>query len=283
MPLPDAAPRAVAIAVHDVSPATWRECRELLAMVDDAGAARVTLLVVPRYHHRAGVPGEPAFVRAMEARLARGDELALHGYFHVDDAPAPHTLPQWFARRVLTRTEGEFAALDARASAWRIGRGVALFERLGWPLAGFVPPAWLLSDGARHALAHCAHGFEYVTVRSGIYHLPEWRFERTANLCYSPDTALRRAVSRFGIGHELRRASAVPLLRISLHPQDVRGEGVLRHWQRLVADALAVRTAVTKREWVRRFRAEVPPGCRKQPQRVPAADAARASPAHAAS
>jgi predicted deacetylase len=284
MPHPDARPRAVAIAVHDVSPATWRECRELLAMVDDAGAARVTLLVVPRNHHGAGVPGDAAIVRALDSRLARGDELALHGYFHVDDAPAPRTLPEWFARRVLTRSEGEFAALDTRAAAWRIGRGVALFERLGWPLAGFVPPAWLLSDGARRAIAHCAHGFDYVTVRSGIYHLPAWRFERTANLCYSPDTALRRAVSRAVIGHELRRANGVPLLRISLHPQDVRGEGVLRHWQGLIAEALAARTAVTKRDWVRGFRAaEAPPGWRKQPPPVTANDAARASPVHAAS
>ncbi|HET8877682.1 MAG TPA: polysaccharide deacetylase family protein [Casimicrobiaceae bacterium] len=274
----------MAIAIHDVSPATWRECRELLAMLDNAGAGPVTLLVIPRHHHRTSVLREHAFVRAMDARLARGDELVLHGYFHIDDAPAPRTLRQWFARRVLTRTEGEFAAIDAEAAASRIARGVALFDRLGWPLAGFAPPAWLLGDGARSALSHCAHAFEYVTVRSGIYHLPAWRFERTANLCYSPDSALRRAVSRAAIGHELRRANALPLLRISLHPQDVRGAGVLRHWQRLIADALAGRTPVTKCQWVRLFRApEAPPGCRTGPRFVSGDDAARASPAHAAS
>jgi uncharacterized protein len=252
-------------------------------MLDDAGAAPVTLLVIPQHHYGVSLLREHAFVHAMDARMARGDELALHGYFHVDDAPAPRTLRQWFARRILTRTEGEFAALDAHASAWRIGRGVALFERLGWPLAGFVPPAWLLSDGARSALSQCAHAFEYVTVRSGIYHLPAWRFEPTANLCYSPDTALRRAVSRAAIGHELRRAAALPLLRISLHPQDVRGSGVLGHWRRLIADALGERTAVTKRDWVRQFRsAEVPADDRPRPRFVSGNDAA-ALPAHATS
>jgi uncharacterized protein len=283
MPHPEPAQRAVAIAIHDVSPATRRECRELLAMLDDAGAGPVTLLVIPQHHYGASLLREHAFVDAMDARLARGDELVLHGYFHVDDAPAPCTLRQWFARRILTRTEGEFAALDAHGSAWRIGRGVALFERLGWPLAGFVPPAWLLSDGARSALSQCAHAFEYVTVRSGIYHLPAWRFERTANLCYSPDTPLRRAVSRAAIGHELRRANAVPLLRISLHPQDVLGAGVLRHWRRLIADVLAQRRAVTKCEWVRQFRAaEVTAGYRSRPRLVSGNDDV-ASPAHAAS
>jgi predicted deacetylase len=250
---------AVAITIHDASPATWHECRELLAMLDDAGAAPVSILVIPHYHHRARVAADRAFVDAMHERLARGDELVLHGYYHVDDAPAPRTLRAWLDRRVLTRREGEFAALDAHAAAWRIGRGVALFERMGWPLAGFVPPAWLLSDGTRAALAQCAHRFDYVTVRGGMFHLPEWRFERIPNLCYSPDSRLRRLASAGLIRRELRRAKTAPLLRLSLHPQDARVPSVLRHWQRLVVDALAVRTPLTKGEWARRVKAPQAP------------------------
>ena len=89
-----------------------------------------------------------------------------------------------------------------------------------------------------------------MTVRTGIYALPDWRFERTANLCYSPDSVLRRAYSRLAIHHELRRARHTPLLRISLHPQDAREPAVLAHWRELVIDAIATRHAVTKREWV---------------------------------
>ena len=113
MRLPDATRRAAAIAVHDVSPATWRECREILAMLDDVGASPCSLLVIPHYHYRAPVSRDRAFVRAMQARLSRGDELVLHGFFHIDDAPPPRTPGAWFARRMLTRSEGEFAALDA--------------------------------------------------------------------------------------------------------------------------------------------------------------------------
>jgi predicted deacetylase len=76
---PDVTARAVAIAVHDASPATWRECRELLAMLDAAGAPPVSLLVVPHYHYGAYVANDRSFVEAMHARLARGDELVLHG------------------------------------------------------------------------------------------------------------------------------------------------------------------------------------------------------------
>jgi len=42
--------RAVAIAVHDVAPATLAACREMLAMLDDVGAQPLSLLVVPHYH-----------------------------------------------------------------------------------------------------------------------------------------------------------------------------------------------------------------------------------------
>ncbi|HEX6793461.1 MAG TPA: polysaccharide deacetylase family protein [Casimicrobiaceae bacterium] len=251
MPFPDVAARAVAIAVHDVSPATWPECRELLAMLDDAGASPLSLLVIPHYHYGSVVLREPAFLRAMEARLARGDELVLHGYFHVDDAASPRTPREWFRRRMLTRREGEFAALDERAAARRIDAGIAMFDRLGWPLAGFVPPAWLLSPGTRAALSRYGGRFDYVTVRSGIFHLPGWRFERTANVWYSPDSALRRAISTCLIAREQSRASRAPLLRLSLHPQDARVRSVVEHWRGLVADALAERRAVTKGEWVR--------------------------------
>lgn len=243
----------------------------LLSMLDGAGATPISLLVVPDYHRRAPVPADRAFVRAMEARLARGDELVLHGLFHVDTAPAPRTLRGWIERRLQTRGEGEFAALQAAEAASRIERGVAMFGTLGWPLHGFVPPAWLMSDAARAALADCAHPFEYMTVRRGIHRLPGWRFERTANLCYSPWNAARRAYSAQAIRHELRRAARVPLLRLSLHPQDARFSVVMRHWERLIVEALATRRLVTKREWVA-FTGPAEPASAKP---------SRAGPAHA--
>ena len=228
-------------------------------MLDHAGARPVSLLVIPQYHYRAPVLGDRAFRQAMDARLALGDELVLHGMFHVDSQPPPRTVRGFIDRRLLTRSEGEFAALPGAAAGWRLERGVALFRALDWPLYGFVPPAWLISESARTALAQCGYPFSYMTVRSGFYSLPDWRFERTANLCYSPTSAPRRLFSALAIRHELRRARDTPLLRISLHPQDARVPGVLRHWQRLVVDALAHRRPVTKHEWVASLREPGPP------------------------
>jgi predicted deacetylase len=258
------------VALHDVSPATWPECSQILAMLDAAGASPVTLLVIPDRHHRAPVRDDRAFCRAIDARLARGDETVLHGMYHVDEEAPPRTLRAFVERRLLTRGEGEFAALGKAEAAARIAAGVAMFEALGWPLTGFVPPAWLASAGARDALAECSHPFRYMSVRGGLYHLPQWRFERTANLCYSPTHAWRRAYSRLEIRNQWRRARRVSLLRLSLHPQDARVPQVLRHWERLVEQTLATRRIVTKRDAVL---ATTPRAGRSSP----AADDARAA------
>ncbi len=240
---------SVSIVVHDVTPATWPECARLLQMLDDVGANPVTLLVVPHYHHANPIEEDGAFVAALDARLARGDELALHGYHHCDDAPPPRTLRGFVERRVLTRAEGEFAALDEAAATWRLERGIATFRRLGWPLYGFVPPAWLLGNAGRRALDRSSFRFRYVSSRAGVYRLPEWRFTPTANLCYSPDRRWRRAMSRVLIRRELARAEGDSLLRLSLHPQDARYPVVIDHWRCLIAAALAGRTPVTKQQW----------------------------------
>ena len=75
-----------AVSLHDVAPDTWPDCAQLLALCD-AARIPVTLLVVPRYHHGTAVDESPSFAAALQARRARGDDVVLHGYFHVDDGP----------------------------------------------------------------------------------------------------------------------------------------------------------------------------------------------------
>ncbi|HEY3177288.1 MAG TPA: polysaccharide deacetylase family protein [Casimicrobiaceae bacterium] len=248
MPRDDAAP-AVAFVVHDAAPKTWPECAQLLQMLDELGARPVTILVVPHYHYQNLITKNAPFIAALDRRLARGDELALHGFHHRDDEPPPRTLRGFVERRILTRAEGEFAALNEAAAAWRLAHGIEVFRALRWPLYGFVPPAWLLGQGSRTAIDQCGYPFRYVSSRRGIFRLPHWRFSRTANLCYSPDTRWRRALSRALIRAELARAGHRSLLRLSLHPQDVRHADVVAHWRTLISEALAERVPVTKEQW----------------------------------
>src|ERR1700722_7306107 len=133
--------RSACIALHDVAPATWPQCARLLRMLDAIGAAPVTLLVVPDFG-RGNIENDRAFIAAIEQRIRRGDEIALHGYTHRDDASAPKNPWQWFRRRVLTASEGEFAALDRDEANRRLQRGLRAMSRLEWNVNGFVPPAW---------------------------------------------------------------------------------------------------------------------------------------------
>ncbi|HEY6943202.1 DUF2334 domain-containing protein, partial [Dokdonella sp.] len=141
------------IAIHDVAPATWPACDRLLALVDALGAPPLTLLVVPDWHRRGAIDADRAFRRAIDARVARGDELALHGLVHLDEATPPRRALDRLRRRVLTAGEGEFAALDEGEALARIDAGLERFSRCGWAARGFVAPAWLRGAGTRAALA----------------------------------------------------------------------------------------------------------------------------------
>jgi uncharacterized protein len=241
---------AVAIVVHDVAPATWPACASLLEMLDELDARPVTLLIVPHFHHSTRIVDDLKFAARLERRLARGDELALHGYYHWDDEPPPRTLRGFIERRVRTRGEGEFAAASEMSAAWRLARGIHAFDALRWPLHGFVPPAWLLNDASRRALDRFAHRLSYVASRRGLFRLPQWRYTRVANLCYSPERAWRRAMSRLLIRRELARSRETPLLRIALHPRDAGFPGVMAHWRNVIIEALAQRNPIANHEWV---------------------------------
>jgi predicted deacetylase len=239
--------RSLCVAVHDVAPATWPQCQRLLDMLDGFRLP-LTLLVVPEFHHTVRIEDDPQFVRAIAARLARGDEVALHGLYHLDDSPPPRKPRGWIERRMLTQSEGEFAALDEARCRERLERGLDAMRRLGWPVSGFVAPAWLLGEQARAALS----GFplRYTTTRNGIYRLPEWSFTAAPALTYSARSAWRRAMSRALVEAQYAAARSQPLLRIALHPVDAKHTHVVAHWKDLIGRALDERTPLTKAAWV---------------------------------
>ena len=235
-------PPAVCVAIHDVAPATWPRCATLLAAVERVAPVPLTLLVVPNHHRRN--PGLPAWYRdALAERIAAGDELALHGFFHLDEGPRPETLADWYRRRILTAGEGEFAALPASAARRRLNAGRQWFERHGWPLRGFVAPAWLLGRGAWHAVSNSR--FAYTTTATHFHLLHPWQGIAAPAIAWSTRSRMRRALSLLWNG--LRPAPAGPaLVRIALHPDDALHPDVVRQAQHLLEVLLHQREAMTK-------------------------------------
>jgi len=242
---------ALCVSIHDVAPATWDECARLAQALRGVADIPLTWLVVPAYH-RGG--GDRARMEAgLERALARGDELALHGYTHLDTAPRGLGLGERFLRGAYSR-EGEFAALPAFEAARRIQCGLDWFAERGWPVRGFVPPAWLMGQQAWEALR--GFDFDYATSFSHFHLL---RGSAGADALLSP-SLVYAARNRSGrllsppladlLALALRRR---PLIRLSLHPPDVRHPRLLRHAQAAVERLLATRTAMTKAAFAQRL------------------------------
>lgn len=244
--MPDA--RSVLLVLHDVAPQTWPDYQPFVEAVDALGQIPMTLLVVPDFHKCNPLEQAPAFRRAMEQRLQRGDELALHGYYHADDGPPPRSPREYFMRRIYT-WEGEFHGLSQEQALQRLRAGIDLFERMNWPLTGFVAPAWLMSDGTRQALRQLP--LHYTSDPQHLYRLPDLRPVKAPGLVWSARSRWRRGLSKLVCTVQEQRWQQADTLRLGLHPVDMRHEFSRRYWlqtlQRLLEGG---RTPLTKMAWL---------------------------------
>ncbi len=242
--MPDA---ALAIVLHDVAPATWPDYADFVARLDALGPLPLTLLVVPDFHRQGSLADDPAFCELLSQRRAQGDELVLHGYYHDDPGPIPARPGEFVRRRILTH-EGEFYPLTEDAARRRLASGMALFRRLGWPLDGFVPPAWLLGEGARAALAETP--FRYTSDPAGLIRLPGFTPVPAPTLVWSARSAWRRSLSRRWNEHRLQRHADAGLLRLGLHPVDMRHAASREWWLSTLQRLLSRRRPTTKGAWL---------------------------------
>lgn len=237
---------SLCVVLHDVAPATWRACERVIDAVGEVGPVPITLLAVPRYH---GAADDPGFDAVLTERLDAGDELALHGYTHLDEGQ-PQGLVDHIRRRWYTAGEGEFASLDRDQAAQRLRAGAGWFRANGWPLYGFVAPAWLMSPGTWEALSLLP--LTYTATVRRLYALPQRHALTSQCIAYSTRARWRRASSVVW-NQALHRAGqdSQLLVRFELHPHDADHALVRRSWQRLLEWHLQYRRAYTVAEFVR--------------------------------
>lgn len=240
--------RGVALVLHDVAPQTWPDYQPFVEAVDAIGSIPITWLVVPDFHHCNSLAGADALRKLLDARVAKGDELVLHGYFHSDDMPAPRTPKEWFMRRVYT-WEGEFYQLSQAQALSRLQSGLEVFERYQWPVRGFVAPAWLMSEGTRQALRQLP--LSYTSDTQHLYRLPGFTAIDAPGLVWSAGSAWRRGLSKVVCDLRERHWQNAPLIRLGLHPVDMRHRFSRDYWletlKRLIDDG---RKPVTKSAWL---------------------------------
>lgn len=240
--------RSVLLVLHDVAPETWPDYQPFVEAVDALGQIPMTLLVVPDFHKRNALDRAPDFCRTMNQRLERGDELALHGYYHADDGPPPRSPRDYFMRRIYT-WEGEFYALSEQQAMQRLAAGIELFEQQDWPLSGFVAPAWLMSEGTRRALSQSP--LSYTSDPQHLYRLPDFTQVPAPGLVWSARSAWRRGFSRLVSSWRTVQLQQATTLRLGLHPVDMRHRFSRDYWLQTLQDLLADgRIPMTKVAWL---------------------------------
>ena len=241
---------ALCVSIHDVSEATWPACERLISLVQHIAPLPLTLLVVPRWHRMPPSVSEQAlrFEQSLSALQRGGHELCLHGYVHLDEGPPARGPGEWMQRRVLTRSEGEFAALDASLAALRLQLGQAWFAARGWTARGFVPPAWLISAAAIESVR--AAGFVYVGLYRCWLRAKDSQRLPAPSLTYSTRHPLGDALCRGMLQLIARLAVRWPLrwpvLRLALHPADLQRPANLANAQRLIEACLHYREPMTE-------------------------------------
>jgi len=239
---------SLCVVLHDVAPATQGACERLLRAIDDVAEIPRTLLAVPRYHCD---PPSVEFEQWLKHRHRYGDEIALHGYTHLDEGES-HGILDHLRRHHYTRGEGEFWDLSLPEAMRRLTAGVRWFHRLGVQLYGFVAPAWLIGPGTWEALRWLE--LSYTCTLSRIVLLPDRHSLRSQSLVYSADSLWRRQAS-VAWNHTLALLQRRnPVLRLELHPHDVEYPAIRRSWQRLLAAHLREREAFTLAEVADRWR-----------------------------
>jgi predicted deacetylase len=234
--------KAMSVTVHDVAPATQARCEQLIGQIEQHGRVPMTLLVVPRYHHQCSTAD---FERWIERRLRAGDELALHGFTHLDEAQPARGIDH-LRRRWYTAGEGEFAAIDRESARQRLEAGRRWFAQRGWPVRGFVAPAWLLGAGAWSALREQPFDYTCTLTRliklagagGGLGALPG------RSIVFSTRSAWRRQASLLWNASLAWAQRDAQWMRFELHPGDVEHRSVNASVARLLARAFGARREV---------------------------------------
>jgi hypothetical protein len=232
-------PRRLLLAsIHDVSPRFESEVDELSDMLGEHVGDRMAMLVVPNHWGDSPIVPRSPFAARLRAWADAGVEMFLHGYYHRDEARHGAGTDRLRAR-FMTAGEGEFLGLSSDEAARRIATGRALVEDIiGRPIDGFVAPAWLYGTGTIEAL-------KAAEVPIAEDHLRVWSPRSGQKLAGGPvitwasRTRMRLASSLAAAA--VLRHSPLQVLRIGVHPPDVRHPSLVRSIAKTLRSAARAR------------------------------------------
>lgn len=249
----------IAVALHDVEPATFERCALIRDWLSDHGVDRVTLLVIPaRDLHPLG--GRcPEMVDWLQERRLAGDSIAQHGFQHVQlrgGQPSQGVLP------TRGRRAAEFVGLDQEETRRAVEAGWRILKLAGIEPDGFVAPAYAYTPALRGVLPRRFQWWASLL-----------RLHRTA--ATSDGDRTKRLAPAWGMGTDGRtrrllspaliRAGGLlcgETLRVDLHPSDLEHSRHMLALERVLGRTAPQRRAITFEEIVTGWRLAAADGVR---------------------
>lgn len=250
--LPAMNDRSLVVSLHDVSPHTRVECTAILDELRALGVPHTSLLVIPDHHHKGHMLADANFATWLLEKAKAGHEVVVHGYYHQRSRREGESMQAKLTTRFYTADEGEFYDLDRATAGALFTKARAEFTQLGVDTAGFIAPAWLLSDEAESALRdlHC----DYTTRLASVLDLHTGLTHASQSQVWSARSGWRRQMSLAWNAFLFRRLRENPLLRISIHPVDLRHAKIWQQIRELITRALADREPLTYLAWLGKVR-----------------------------
>jgi uncharacterized protein len=223
VPAAPAGERWLVVSFHDLAPHTQRPCQELLMLLAELGVPRASLLVVPRWHGPETILERPFFLRWLLSLAEEGHEICLG--------------------------EGEPDGTGREPVEVRLREGMEILAAAGLQARGFVAPAWRLGPAAREVLRR--RDFEYTATLRHLDLLREDVRIAAPTVVFSTRSFLRRSLSPLVGRARFAASRRQPILRVSVHPQDLYERGVRRALVSVLRRALEDRAPVTYGELAR--------------------------------
>ncbi|MGI8801970.1 MAG: DUF2334 domain-containing protein [Solirubrobacteraceae bacterium] len=205
------ATRTLAVALHDIEPATYEDCALIRDWLCDHGVERVTLLAIPARDLHPLSDRRPEMAGWLRECSRRGDAIAQHGFRHLS-AGGPAS------------GRGGFVGLDRDDTRRAVDAGLRVLKLAGVEPRGFVAPGYAYPPALSEVLAA---RFDWWAGRLGLH--GALRHRRTLG----PPLRLR-ARALVGLGAR----TAGPTLRLDLYPRDLAATGRM-----LALESLLRRTA----------------------------------------
>ncbi len=213
-------PKRVAVALHDIEPATFERCALIRDWLYDHGVDRVTLLVIPARDLHPLDERSPAMRSWLAERRQAGDSIAQHGFQHEQLRRGAFSAPT--LARVRSPRAAEFVGLDGDETRRAVDAGWRVLKLAGLEPDGFVAPAYAYTPALRRLLPGKFRWWASLL-----------RVHRTLALSDEDERRLLAPAWGMGTASPLRRVFSPGLIRagslvcgntmrLDLHPADLR-------------------------------------------------------------